>query len=75
MTITTTGEQRISIALGEGVYLDVDVDINGFALSGPVVPKPKPKTTARLIVDINDACDECATPMPVEIKVAVAHRR
>ncbi|WP_028916674.1 hypothetical protein [Pseudoxanthomonas sp. J35] len=71
--IATTGERRISIDLGDGVY--VDVDVNDFALSGPVVPKPKPKTIAELVVDVSDPSTDGVTPVKIGFKVAVVHRR
>ena len=71
MTVTTGG-RRISIDLGDGVYVDVDVD--DFALSGPVVPKPRPKLVANLVLDVGDPVTEAAPAVRIGIKVAVVHR-
>lgn len=60
-------ERRISIDLGEGVFIDVDVRP---VLSGPSVPKPRPKLLARLVVGV----DEYDAVMNLEIDVAVNHR-
>lgn len=62
--------KRVSIDLGEGVFIDVDVQP---VLSGPVVPRPPPKMVARLKVDVGD-CSGRSSPVDLEILVAVNHR-
>lgn len=63
-------EKRVSIDLGEGVYIDVDVRP---VFSGPIVPKLPPKMVARLAVGLDD-CSGKSSPAELEILVAVSHR-
>ena len=66
----TLEKKRVSIELGDGVVIDVDI---WPVLSGSVVPKPPPKLIARLAVGIDD-CSGKSEPMQLEIEVAVNHR-
>ena len=43
---TRVQKKRVSIELGDGVYIDVDVKP---VLSGTSVPKPPPKKVARVV--------------------------
>jgi hypothetical protein len=64
-------EPRVSIDLGDGVYIDIDIQP---MMSGPVVPKPRPKLVAELILDVGDPVSGDASPVKVGLKVAIAHR-
>ena len=63
-------KKRVSIDLGQGVFIDVDVQP---VLSGPKVPSPPPKMIARLGVGVDD-CSGTASPVELEILVSIAHR-
>jgi hypothetical protein len=63
-------DKRVSIDLGDGIFIDVDIRP---VLSGPVVPKPPPKMVARLAVGVDD-CSGKSPSVELEILVAVNHR-
>ena len=68
---TRVQKKRVSIELGDGVYIDVDVKP---VLSGTSVPKPPPKKVARVVVNVGDHGDWKSMQLGLDIEVSVAHR-
>jgi len=59
-------ERRLSIPLGDGVFVDVLVQTK---LSGPVVPKPRPRRIADLVLRAGDPAS--GEPMALELNVQI----
>ncbi|GAB3509978.1 hypothetical protein MNQ95_08480 [Pseudoxanthomonas daejeonensis] len=69
---TRVQKKRLSIELGDGIVIDVDIKP---VLSGTVVPKPPPRKVARVVVNMDDHGDWKSMALGLEIEVSVAHRK
>lgn len=69
---TRIQKRRVSIELGKGVYIDIDIKP---VLSGTTVPKPPPQKVARMLVNMGNHGDWKSTSLGLDIQVAVAHRK
>ena len=65
---TRVQKKRVSIELGDGVFIDVDIKP---VLSGTSVPKPPPK----VVVNVGDLGDWKSMQLGLDIEVSVAHRK
>ena len=69
---TRVQKKRVSIELGDGIFIDVDIKP---VLSGTAVPKPPPKKVARVVVNMSEHGDWKSMELGLEIEVAIAHRK
>jgi len=65
-------KKRVSIELGQGIVIDVDLKP---VLSGATVPKPPPKKVARMLVNLDEHGSWRSMSLGLEIEVAVSHRK
>jgi hypothetical protein len=64
-------KKRVSIELGNGVVIDVDLKP---VFSGTVVPKPPPKKVARVLVNLDEHGDWDTMTLGLDIEVAVSRK-
>ncbi|GAB3509981.1 hypothetical protein MNQ95_08475 [Pseudoxanthomonas daejeonensis] len=70
--MTMTREQTFSVAIAEGVFVDVSIQLKA---SAPVVPKPRPnpRRLAELVLDIGDPSSEAA-PVQANFKIDLKYQ-
>jgi len=68
--IPTTELPPVRIPLGDGDYIDVDIRL----LAGTVVPKPRPKQLADLVISVGDPADLGAEPARLSIRLSISDR-